>query len=392
MRIFTHYSDAKASSRQRTPEGLLRAKATVTRAGMFEYDAGELGVGSPGDTVRMQRTMETIKHPDTLNSIRGAAVTLEHPPADVSPETWGQYVVGNIVGEPKVDATGLVRADILVGREDAIKAVEAGTHELSVGYTFKTKRDRTGKLLTSGPLVVNHVAIVERGRAGPRVRIQDQQETTLDQAAVDAAVEKAIAKVAGSQKGVDSSSLKSALKDAMGPVLETVDAMNKSMKKRMEEEEKDRKMKEAADAKAAAQKAADELVAQTIKDRDAYHDVINDALPLIAEDKRAELKGKPAKDYLVAALTPTLPNAAQLDEAVLQGALMALKAKGADSTGTPWPAGVTGNPAAPGMNGTQQGQDLSHTASDAVTKARDAYIKNMTTAYKTAGERGQAAE
>ena len=62
------YGDIKTSSRVVTESGMLRAPAVVARAGILEYDAASLGVGPAGTTVRVFRTLETIKHPGTVAS------------------------------------------------------------------------------------------------------------------------------------------------------------------------------------------------------------------------------------------------------------------------------------------------------------------------------------
>ena len=56
------YADAKTTTRVRTPEGMLRADAVLTRAGLFEYGASELGLGGDG-VVTVRRTMDTLRHP-----------------------------------------------------------------------------------------------------------------------------------------------------------------------------------------------------------------------------------------------------------------------------------------------------------------------------------------
>ena len=386
-------ASAAASSRERTPEGLLRARATITRAGILEYDASELGVGEPGERVAIRRTRETVTHPDTLSSIRGAAVTLGHPPQDVSPETWQTYVVGNVVGEPKVDGTGLVWADILIGRQDAITAVEDGTHELSVGYRFETQQDNSGQLLTRGPLSVNHVAIVPRGRAGSRVRIQDQ-EPVMDPAAIQKAIRDAVAdtlKTINTQSGAaDSQMMTTAFEAAMKPVLDSVNDMGKKFK---EMEEKDATEKKEM-AEKQAKEAADKLIADTQAARDAHWQDISACIPLIAKDALTALQANTAataKDYMAAALKPILGDqVTALDEATLRGAMLTAKAGIKDQTPTATPTTPVFPPGIGALdqqsnvtpiNPTYQGvAPKTHTATDA-KNARDEYVKSLTGGY-----------
>ena len=114
------YLDATTTTRERTEEGYLRAGAVVTRSGVFRYDAAEIGVGPAGQTVEVLRTEETLTHPDTIASLRGAPLTVEHPEEGVTPENWRAFVRGNVVGDPVFEA-GQLRADVLVGESGAIE-------------------------------------------------------------------------------------------------------------------------------------------------------------------------------------------------------------------------------------------------------------------------------
>ena len=66
-------------TRRRTEEGFVRGKAGLTRTGIFLYSDIELGVGDTGKTVRVMRTPETVFHSDTIASLAGAPITLNHP-------------------------------------------------------------------------------------------------------------------------------------------------------------------------------------------------------------------------------------------------------------------------------------------------------------------------
>ena len=169
-------SDVGVTSRTRTPEGMLRAPATLTQAGIVEYDAGELGVGPRGTMVTVERTVETMRHPDTLSSIMAAPLTIGHPAQGVDPNNWKREAVGSVVGTPKVDVMGRVMGEVIVGDKDAISRLEAGADQLSIGYDFDIEPSDGRSLaayITSGPMMTNHIGIVETGRAGPGVRIAD---------------------------------------------------------------------------------------------------------------------------------------------------------------------------------------------------------------------------
>ena len=162
---------------EKTAEGFLRVEGAIARAGILEYiDAG----GKPRHELV---TPECLFDPVSMRSFAALALTNTHPPALLTPETVADYQIGSL-GDPRPDGDRLV-STLGVLRRDAIDAVNAGRAELSCGYsadvideagTHETLRcaqcgtpnydaiqkDRRG----------NHVAIVDRGRAGPDARIR----------------------------------------------------------------------------------------------------------------------------------------------------------------------------------------------------------------------------
>ena len=122
------------------------------------------------------RTPETVFHPDTIASLTGAPITLGHP-EDLKPANWRDHVVGNISGVPQRVGDNL-EADVLIGDQRGIDALDEGIDEVSVGYTFGLLRadgDVGYQYKTDGAMTVQHSAIVPAGRAGPNIRIYDRR-------------------------------------------------------------------------------------------------------------------------------------------------------------------------------------------------------------------------
>ena len=161
----------RMTTRIETPEGMLRAGAVLTRAGPITYSRGELGLSGDKDApVTVTRTLATLSHPETLASLRGAPITLGHPPEGVHPGNYQDVTVGAVAGEPRVQGD-ILTGDLLVGDKEALKRLDSGEDELSIGYQFALGSDNA----TIGPLRINHVAIVPRGRAGSSVRVLDHE-------------------------------------------------------------------------------------------------------------------------------------------------------------------------------------------------------------------------
>ena len=179
-----HYYGTRLSENLslREPEGyLLCLNVPVARTGTQEYLPRELGLPpAPGRgeeaAVPVLRPEEEVFSPEAVASFEGMPVTNDHPPDGVD--------AGNIRALQKGHAhhvrrgTGaekdLLLADLIITDPALIDAVlKEGKREISCGYTYEL-------CLENGRYVQrrirgNHVAVVDAGRAGPRVSIRDRR-------------------------------------------------------------------------------------------------------------------------------------------------------------------------------------------------------------------------
>ncbi|SAL25841.1 DUF2213 domain-containing protein [Caballeronia telluris] len=165
--------------RSLTPEGfLLCQEVPVARTGEMLYGAGEVPVEPAHDgLIRISRTPEEVFRVETLASCEGKPVTLDHPQDFVGPANFGQLSRGTMFNVRR--GTGieddLIIADLLVTEAEAIKAVQDdGIEEVSLGYEADYEQVSPGRGVQRN-IVVNHVALVERGRCGPRCAIGDKE-------------------------------------------------------------------------------------------------------------------------------------------------------------------------------------------------------------------------
>ena len=79
--LTAYLTDAPVSliSRQRTPEGFLRATAAVMRTGIQQYETAELGLPGPNRVVGVFRGAESVFADETRDSLKGKPVTMGHP-------------------------------------------------------------------------------------------------------------------------------------------------------------------------------------------------------------------------------------------------------------------------------------------------------------------------
>lgn len=175
-------SFALNSQRVYTDEGFLRVPGKAARTGIQEYLASELMLKdrAPNDIVRVYRPAEEVFNDESLQSYLGSDVTNNHPSVLVDASTYRNTSVGVVTSTGRQDGD-FVTVDMIIKDKDAIKAVESGKCELSAGYTA-VYDDTPGTTPEGEPydfrqtqIKINHVAIVDRARAGANARIFDEK-------------------------------------------------------------------------------------------------------------------------------------------------------------------------------------------------------------------------
>ena len=177
--------DFAVSKRTITPEGYLIAPANISRTGVQIYTARELGQDGGDKQIRLYRPPSEVFSRASLASFEAKPITDDHPPDDVTAETWSAVAVGDFHDVAKADAQH-VGARIIVRDLGTVRDVQAGKKELSCGYSFAL--DMTPGTTPEGEpydgvqreILGNHLAIVRAGRAGSQVRIADSTNERTD--------------------------------------------------------------------------------------------------------------------------------------------------------------------------------------------------------------------
>ncbi|WAL80964.1 DUF2213 domain-containing protein [Pandoraea sp. XJJ-1] len=164
--------------RSLTPEGFLLCEdVPVARTGEMLYASGEVPVEAGLDgLIRISRTPDEVFRDATMASCMGKDITLDHPGDFVEPANYSGLTQG-VMLNPRRSASepDLLVADLLIKRPDAIKAVQdEEIEEVSLGYEADYEQVSPGRGVQRN-IVVNHVAIVPRGRCGPRCAIGDKE-------------------------------------------------------------------------------------------------------------------------------------------------------------------------------------------------------------------------
>lgn len=176
-----HTTQKVGRTRHKTPEGFLLCKdVAIARTGWMIYAAGEtpIKVNDMGYAT-VARDEATLFADTTINSFVGKPVTNNHPPKGVDPGNWRRAAVGTVhnVRRGTGDDANLLLGDLLIMDAQAIADVEAGKVEVSAGYeaNYEATGYGEGKQLN---ILGNHVALVARGRCGPRCAIGDSHHST----------------------------------------------------------------------------------------------------------------------------------------------------------------------------------------------------------------------
>ena len=165
------------SATRRTADGYLVADAKVARTGIQEYLGSELGRPDM-PIVRLFRPEDEVFATDAMHSYAYRPVTVEHPAKMVDASTWKAVSAGQTGAEVVRDGD-FVRVPLVLMDAAAIKAYESGKRELSMGYSgnvvFRDGVSPDGQpydaVLTD--LRMNHLALVQKARGGPQLRIGD---------------------------------------------------------------------------------------------------------------------------------------------------------------------------------------------------------------------------
>lgn len=177
----SQFTDAATiSGTRRTNDGYLVADVRCARAGCQDYAGAHFGL--VGGTVTVYRPESAVFAKDSLATFAGKPVTVNHPPEMVTADNWKQYAAGDIGTDIARDGE-YVRVQIKVMDAAAIKAIEDGTKEISMGYTTPVEMqdgvapDGTKyQAVQTGPIRINHLAIVSKARGGSNLRIGDSAD------------------------------------------------------------------------------------------------------------------------------------------------------------------------------------------------------------------------
>ena len=179
---FTDKTTQAATQRTITKDGFLVVPATISKVGVFDYLATELGLKEDG-IKKVARTEKSLFSDETIKSFENATLTVGHPKDGVNAKNWKQLSVGVVRNVKRVGDE--LTAEAWIYDEQAIKTVqEHGVEQLSCGYDCNIIQSSVKDAdFEMSPMIGNHVAIVAKGRCGGTVKLADEERTVMGKTA-----------------------------------------------------------------------------------------------------------------------------------------------------------------------------------------------------------------
>ena len=177
------YQDALTlDAPRRTADGYLAVRANAARTGVYQYSGREVDPDNAHGlrdqaSVNVLRDDAAVFDKRAVHSFIGKPITDDHPTEAVTAANWRDHSRGAVMGAIR-DGDHLA-FDLILMDQATIAKVESGKAELSNGYSasleFGDFKGPGGEAcpVRQASITGNHIAIVDRGRAGPSCRIGD---------------------------------------------------------------------------------------------------------------------------------------------------------------------------------------------------------------------------
>lgn len=161
--------------------GFLNARnVPIARVGVFPY------IRKDGAVVKEAKLPEDLLSDATVDSANGKPITDNHPQGLVNRNNAKDLMKGLTANNAHVEGDKL-KVDLTITDPQLIKEVNDGKQELSIGFSTEVSPEQgtfNGAKYDCAQknIQINHVAVVQRGRAGHSVRLTgDSAEMVLDE-------------------------------------------------------------------------------------------------------------------------------------------------------------------------------------------------------------------
>ena len=164
---------------RQTSDGYLVGSLRCSRTGIQQYLGTELGL-SDNRVINVYRPENEVFSRASLETYANKPISDGHPPVMIDSENWATYGKGDI-GSDVVRDGEFVSVSYKIMDGDTIAKVKAGKAEVSMGYMAEidfqdgVTPDGEPYQAIQKNIRINHLAIVDRGRAGSECGFTDAQ-------------------------------------------------------------------------------------------------------------------------------------------------------------------------------------------------------------------------
>lgn len=264
----------------------------ISKVGVFDYLGAEIGAPEPDKIYRVLRPPEELASEATINSFKLTPFIIEHEMLGKHATPAEKKGIQGVIGENVYFDPPYLRANIKIFSDVALSNIDGGKIDLSPGYRSKYE-------FTSGiyegqhydaiqrHLRGNHLALVDEGRTGPDVAVQDHLVITIDTKELIRMNEEENKEKQTADEGAFTAEQVTALKSI---IAEVIAQTKPSTDENMEEEKKStdadpEEEQKAEEAVAAAEVAAEEATTGTPEAVEAAEVAIETAVEAIEEAK-----------------------------------------------------------------------------------------------------------
>jgi len=179
--MHTRYDQIKIDGKKLKKDsfGFVKLNANLTKTGIFTY------LKEDGSIIKELRHPDEVFKEDSLETLKQKPVSNEHPSVFIDSGNIKDHIAG-VTGERiNILDSELVNSNVTIFEEKTIDDVSDGKREISCGYNCDldfTQGVYKGEKYDAKQknIKYNHVAIVERGRAGREVKLRfDSKDSVL---------------------------------------------------------------------------------------------------------------------------------------------------------------------------------------------------------------------
>ena len=271
----------------------------ILKAGIFPYLGSEIGQGEPARVYKVLRSEDELLKPETIESFELIPLINEHFVLGKLGTDTDDKPIDGIVGESIYFEAPYLKSNIKVLGKHIKKLIEVGKIELSAGYSCKyiPVENNPDYDFIQTDIRANHLALVEAGRNGSDVAVQDALKFTLDSKELLMNLEDILAQISA-LSDEDKAKLLAAFKPAENTEVEKEVAKTevakdeeKAVATDMEKTEVAKDAEAPVDVEAIKQEAVKEVMSELAEVKEIANDLteVIGEIPPVAMDSKSKL-------------------------------------------------------------------------------------------------------